>query len=105
MFPSLSKILSWSIYFAIVAVYTFSFIALINYQQNDSEWKILDVIPILKYSVLQAGLSAILSTLLGILLARSFFYLNFRGKAFLYKIISFVWRSEERRVGKECRSR
>lgn len=91
MLRTLTKTTVWLIYFVIVLLYAFSLWALIEYHQNDSFISFLDVISILGSSVLQASLSAVLSIFLGSLLARSFFYLEFRGKNLLYKIISFVW--------------
>lgn len=88
---SLSKSTAWLVYGIIVTVYAMSLFALMAHRQDDGMWSFLDVLPILKYSGLQAGLSAGLSCILGILLARAFFYLDFFGKAYLYKILSFVW--------------
>ena len=88
---SLSKSTAWLVYGIIVTVYAMSLFALMAYRQDDGMWSFFDVLPILKYSGLQAGLSAGLSCILGILLARAFFYLDFFGKAYLYKILSFVW--------------
>lgn len=82
---------AWSVYVVVLAFYLFSLYSLFEYRAESSIWSFADVIPILKYSLLQAGLSAIFSTLLGVLLARSFFYLKFWGKSFLYKIITFAW--------------
>lgn len=82
---------AWSVYIIVLALYLFSLYSLFEYRAESSIWSFTDVIPILKYSLLQAGLSAIFSTLLGIIFARSFFYLKFWGKSFLYKIITFVW--------------
>ncbi|WP_423841765.1 thiamine/thiamine pyrophosphate ABC transporter permease ThiP [Actinobacillus equuli] len=91
MFHSVSKFPAWLIYITIVAIYIFSLLALVGHQQGETVWQFSEMLPILKYSVLQAGLSALFSTLFGVLLARAFFYLDFLGKSVLYKIISFVW--------------
>ncbi|QGM80235.1 thiamine/thiamine pyrophosphate ABC transporter permease ThiP [Otariodibacter oris] len=82
---------AWMIYLIIIMLYGFSLWALFEYRTNETYWSFSEVFQILKQSLLQASLSAILSTFLGILLARSLFYLDFRGKSFLYKIISFAW--------------
>lgn len=91
----LSKITAWLLYGAIVGLYGFSLWALVNHSSGETLWTFAElglmIGRILQYSLLQAGLSAILSTLLGVLLARSFFYLHFNGKAFLYKMFAFVW--------------
>lgn len=91
MYNKLTKYTAWTLYFLIIALYGFSFWALFNQNSEPTFWSWLDIFPILGYSLLQAGLSALLSVILGILLARSFFYLHFKGKHFLYKIISFMW--------------
>ncbi|MBS9782976.1 MAG: thiamine/thiamine pyrophosphate ABC transporter permease ThiP [Pasteurella sp.] len=86
-----TKYSAWLIYILILSLYGISFFALISYSNSATFWSISESINIIKYSLFQAGISAFLSTLLGLLLARSFFYLDFKGKAFLYKMISFVW--------------
>lgn len=88
---SVSKFPAWLIYITIVTLYIFSLFALVGHQQVETVWQWYEMLSILKYSLLQASLSALFSTLLGFLLARSFFYLDFIGKSILYKIISFVW--------------
>ncbi|WP_427833229.1 thiamine/thiamine pyrophosphate ABC transporter permease ThiP [Actinobacillus pleuropneumoniae] len=87
----LARYSAWSVYGIIVAIYAMSLFALMAHRQDDSMWSVSDVLPILKYSFLQAGLSAVLTCMLGVLLARAFFYLDFIGKSYLYKILSFVW--------------
>lgn len=71
---SLSKCSAWLVYLAIVAIYAMSLFALTVHRQDESMWSVSDVLPILKYSVLQAGLSAILTCMLGVLLARAFLF-------------------------------
>lgn len=73
MFHSVSKFPAWLIYITIVAIYIFSLFALVGHQQEETVWQFSEMLPILKYSVLQAGLSALFSILFGVLLARSFF--------------------------------
>lgn len=87
----LTKISAWSIYFSILGVYIFSLSALVGHRQEGSLWTFSETLRIIKYSTLQAGASAVLSVLCGVLLARALFYLEFGGKKLLYKIISFVW--------------
>lgn len=91
MLRTLTKTTAWFIYFGIIALYAFSLWALVNFQENSTLISFNDVIRILGYSFLQAILSASISLVLGCLLARSFFYLEFKGKDLLYQIISFVW--------------
>lgn len=91
MLGKLTKTTAWFIYFGIIALYGFSLWALFGYQQNNTLISGTDVLQILAYSSLQAILSAVISLILGGLLARSFFYLDFKGKQLLYKTISFVW--------------
>ncbi|MDG6882031.1 thiamine transporter membrane protein [Phocoenobacter uteri] len=86
-----TKYSAWLIYILILSLYGISFYALISFSNNTTFWSISESINIIKYSLFQAGISALLSTFLGLLLARAFFYLEFKGKSFLYKIISFVW--------------
>lgn len=87
----LTKYIAWSLYGLIIALYIFSLWTLLDYHnaQTYRDWR--ETAQILKYSLWQAGLSAVLSLLFGTLLARSFFYLQFRGKALLYRMISFTW--------------
>ena len=91
MFNNLTKITAWLLYSTIVLLYAFSLWALMDNRQEETLFSITEILPILKYSLLQAVLSAIISTILGILLAKAFFYLEFKGKALLYKSILFVW--------------
>ncbi|ANF68282.1 thiamine/thiamine pyrophosphate ABC transporter permease ThiP [[Haemophilus] ducreyi] len=91
MLRSLTKFSAWLVYLGIVLLYLFSLFALLNHRQGESDWQWSEMWPILKYSLLQAGLSAGLATIFAVLLARSFFYLQFKGKTLLYKVISFVW--------------
>ncbi|QIM62393.1 thiamine/thiamine pyrophosphate ABC transporter permease ThiP [Pasteurellaceae bacterium Orientalotternb1] len=91
MLRRITKISAWSVYFSVLSLYLFSLWALFEHRSDATFWSFHEVGQILKYSLLQAGLSAIFSTLFGILLARSFFYLNFKGKNILYKIITFAW--------------
>lgn len=82
---------AWAVYFIILSLYAFSLWALFDHRSDETFWSFSEVWQILQYSLFQAGLSAFFSTLLGILLARSFFYLDFFGKAVLYKLIAFAW--------------
>ncbi len=86
-----TKTTAWLIFTAIVMLYGFSLWALLTNRQAAPLFAWQEVGRILKYSLLQASLSALFSTLLGLLLAQSFFYLDFKGKATLYRLISFVW--------------
>lgn len=85
------KFSAWAIYAAVVALYGFSFWALMGQRDEATAWQWGDVLPLLKYSLGQAALSALLAVLFGLFAARAFFYLDFRGKWLLYKIFSFVW--------------
>lgn len=91
MLRRITQISAWSVYLIILSLYIFSLWALFDHRSDATFWSFHEVGQILKYSLLQAGLSAVFSTLFGILLARSFFYLNFKGKHILYKIITFAW--------------
>lgn len=91
MLRRITQISAWSVYLIILSLYIFSLWALFDHRSDATFWSFQEVGQILKYSLLQAGLSAVFSTLFGILLARSFFYLNFKGKHILYKIITFAW--------------
>ena len=91
MFNNLSKITAWLLYATIVLLYAFSLWALMDNRQEETLFSLTETLPILKYSLLQAVLSASISTILGILLAKAFFYLEFKGKTWLYKSILFVW--------------
>lgn len=91
MLRRLTQFSAWSVYFIVLALYGFSLWALFNHRADETFWSFGEVGQILKYSLLQAGLSALFSTLLGIVLARGFFYLEFKGKHLLYKIVSFAW--------------
>ncbi|MDO4698744.1 MAG: thiamine/thiamine pyrophosphate ABC transporter permease ThiP [Pasteurellaceae bacterium] len=82
---------AWTLYVVIVALYAFSLWALFDHRTDETFWTFSEVWHILQYSLLQATLSAMLATFFGILLARSFFYLDFNGKAILYKLITFAW--------------
>ena len=82
---------AWLVYFAIVLLYAFSLWALFEHRGDETFWSISEIFRILKYSLWQAFLSASLATLFGVLLARSLFYLSFRGKNLLYKVLSFAW--------------
>ena len=82
---------AWGCYLGLVFLYAFSFWQLILHRRDETFWSWVDAFTILKYSILQAGLSALLSTILGLCLGRAFFYLNFKGKYFLFKTFSFIW--------------
>ena len=91
MFNNFTKITAWLLYAIIVLLYAFSLWALMDNRQEETLFSLTETLPILKYSLLQAVLSACISTILGILLAKAFFYLEFKGKTWLYKSILFVW--------------
>ncbi|MDH2997515.1 thiamine/thiamine pyrophosphate ABC transporter permease ThiP [Pasteurellaceae bacterium LFhippo2] len=91
MLRNLTKYTAWSVYFLILALYAFSLWALFDHRSDETFWSFSESYSILQASFLQAGLSATFAIFLGILTARSFFYLNFKGKSLLYKIISFAW--------------
>lgn len=91
MLRSLTRFFAWTIYFAVLALYSFSLWALFSYRAEQSFWSWEQVGQILQYSSLQALLSATLSILLGVFTARCFFYLSFKGKILLYKLFSFAW--------------
>lgn len=91
MFRRFTAFSAWSIYTIIVALYAFSLWALFEHRADETFWSVGEALQILKQSLWQALLSALFSTILGVFLARSFFYLNFKGKALLYKLISFAW--------------
>ena len=91
MLRQLTKYSAWLTYFTILLLYIFSLWALFEHRYDETFWSIADITHILKYSLIQASLSAFLSLLCGLLLARSFFYLQFKGKNLLYKLLSFAW--------------
>lgn len=91
MLRQLTRFSAWSIYMAILALYGFSLWALFEHRTDDTFWSLSETINIVRYSALQAGLSTLLATLIGLFTARAFFYLNFRGKLRLYRLISFAW--------------
>ena len=82
---------AWGCYLGLVFLYSFSFWQLILHRRDETFWSWADAFTILKYSILQAGLSALLSTIFGLCVGRAFFYLNFKGKYFLLKTFSFIW--------------
>lgn len=87
----LTKTIAWLLYSSIVLLYIFSLCSIVHYQQDNTLFSFVETASVLKYSLQQAMLSAIISTFLGILLAKAFFYLDFKGKFGLYKSILFVW--------------
>ncbi|MCK3654810.1 thiamine/thiamine pyrophosphate ABC transporter permease ThiP [Pasteurellaceae bacterium Macca] len=87
----LTRLMAWGIYFSIIGLYGFSLWAIFSHQGEESQWTLAQSLPILQQSLFQAGLSSILATLLGVLLARSLFYLRFIGQGALTKLFSFVW--------------
>ncbi|MDY5107480.1 MAG: thiamine/thiamine pyrophosphate ABC transporter permease ThiP, partial [Actinobacillus minor] len=87
----LTKQAAWLIYFSLIGLYAFSLWALVQHQQAESFFSWQEMGHILAYSSSQALLSALISTGLGILLAKAFFYIDFKGKALLYNAIQFVW--------------
>lgn len=90
-FPPLSAYLAWGVYALIIGLYGFSLWALFSHRSEASLWQWSETWQILKYSGWQALLSALLSILCGVAVARAFFYLRFRGKTVLYKLLVFCW--------------
>ena len=70
MFNNLTKITAWLLYATIVLLYVFSLWALMDNRQEETPFSLAETLPILKYSLLQAVLSASISTILGIFLPR-----------------------------------
>lgn len=91
MFRSLSSIIATLFALSLITLYAFSLGALLFFPQAESLWNWTDIFLILKISLMQASLSATLSLLLGLLLARAFFYLQFRGKKILRQLLLFSW--------------
>lgn len=91
MLRQITRSTAWSLYLLIFALYAFSLWALMAHRGDETFWSWTEVWRILQYSLLQAVLSAVFSTVFGVLLARSFFYLDFNGKSLLYKLITFAW--------------
>lgn len=91
MLRRITQFSAWSVYAIVLALYAFSLWALFDHRTDETFWTLAEVATILKYSLWQAALSAIFSTILGVLLARGFFYLDFKGKAICYKLVSFAW--------------
>lgn len=91
MLRRLTQLSAWSIYLFIAALYGFSLWAIIGYQTEQTFWSWSQIWKIVQYSSIQAFISAFLSTLFGLLTARCFFYLSFRGKILLYRLFSFAW--------------
>lgn len=82
---------AWTVFSLIISLYGFSLWALFEHRTDDTLWQWSQAWTIIKHSSLQAFLSASLSSLLGVLIARAFFYLNFIGKSLLYRMIAFSW--------------
>lgn len=91
MLRQLTRGSAWSLYFLIVGLYAFSGWALFVHRDPDSYWSFSDVGQIIKYSLIQASLSATLATFCGLLTARCLFYWPFRGSHWLYQLFSFAW--------------
>ncbi|AUI67201.1 MULTISPECIES: thiamine/thiamine pyrophosphate ABC transporter permease ThiP [Glaesserella] len=91
MLRKLTKFSAWASYLSLLGLYAFSLWALFEHRADETFWSWQETWQILTQSSVQATASATLSLLFGLLLARSFFYLQFRGKALLYKLISFAW--------------
>lgn len=85
------QLTAWLIFTMISALYLGSLWALFDYRQGESLWTFAESLQIVQTSLYQAGLSALLSTLIGLLCAQAFFYLDFSGKKLLYKFCSFAW--------------
>lgn len=82
---------AWTVFASLILLYIFSLWALLAHRQDETFWSWLDALNILNYSLLQAGLSALLSVFFGLWLARAFFYLHFKGKHILFQMLSFIW--------------
>ncbi|MDP8162006.1 thiamine/thiamine pyrophosphate ABC transporter permease ThiP [Pasteurella skyensis] len=91
MLRYLTKYTAWLLYILIISLYGVSLYALISYSNQTTFWNMSESLRIVKYSLWQATLSALLSTLLGVLLGRAFFYLDFKAKPLFYKLVTFVW--------------
>lgn len=91
MLRRLTQFSAWTVYFLVFSLYLFSLVALFERREGETLWALGDVAQLLQHSLLQAGISALLSTVFGVLLARSFFYLRFSGKSLLYKVVAFAW--------------
>lgn len=91
MLRKLTQYAAWAVYFGLFGLYAFSLWALVEHHSGQTFWSFGETAQLLGYSLLQAGISASLSLIWGVLLARSFFYLRFPAKGLLYKWISFAW--------------
>lgn len=91
MLGYLTRTSAWGLYAVILALYGFSLWALFSHRAEETVWSLAETWRIVQYSLWQALLSAALTTLFGVLTARSFFYLSFKGKSLLYKLIAFAW--------------
>lgn len=91
MLRQLTRFSAYAVYIAVLSLYGFSLWALFHQRGEQTFWSWEQTAQLLKYSSLQALLSASLATLFGVLLARAFFYLPFSGKRLFYQIISFAW--------------
>lgn len=91
MSAKLRTVTAWLLLATIISLYAFSLWGLFEHRSDSTFWSLAETFHIVKISLWQALISAVLATLLGILTARSFFYLSFRGKSLLYKLIAFVW--------------
>lgn len=91
MLRQLTRTSAWTLYLAILSLYGFSIWALFNHSEGLSHWSWAQTGKMVGYSAFQALLSASLATLFGLLTARVFFYLSFKGKRLLYQLFSFAW--------------
>lgn len=87
----LTFVSAWLIYIAMTSLYGFSLYALLRYRTEETFWSWGQTWQIVRYSLLQAGISALLATLFGLLLARCFFYTDFKCKDRLYQLLGFIW--------------
>lgn len=85
------RISAWALHLAVLALYLFSLWALFEHRIQDSFWRVDETFQIVGRSLLQALLSASLSTIWGLIAARSFFYLSFKWKPLFYKWLTFAW--------------
>lgn len=92
MLHQLSKYSAWFIFSTIITLYGVCFYHLFQQDSHpiELEW-LTSLWHILQISTLQAGLSTLLSLAFGLLLARTFYYLDFKGKNLLYSVLSFTW--------------
>lgn len=82
---------AWSLHLLVAMLYMFSLWVLLENRTNDTFWSYAEMYQIVWRSAFQAFVSALGSVFLGLWVARSFFYLSFKGKYLLHKWIEFAW--------------